>query len=239
MSTFGAALTLWLVAALLLSAPANPAKKDPLQKDARLGTTLSLTPTETTLREVLGKLQERTKVSLLVQSDVRKRPVVVAVGGKSAADILEQIAHLFGGNWEKSGDGYVLVCKDILYLSTAEAIRTGDTIADEKRLGSSLDQLQERVLSVRPSIPFRQLRPDQQQLLSKILVNRYFKSPGLYPSSILTGWGVELRVARMQHFDGGKAQGPVRQGLTLVAPTVQPDGKLVSMPLVELPVSSR
>src|SRR5688572_481903 len=79
-----------------------------LKSDSRLTAKIELAGDTQAIGTVIRLLSERTKVDLFVQGDLLRRPVAIAVRGRAAHEVLDNLATLFGGSWLKRGDAYLL-----------------------------------------------------------------------------------------------------------------------------------
>lgn len=226
------ALTL-LVCAVVLPAMAAPKPTPPadLEKDARLSKKLSLAGEVIPLRQVAQLVNEATGVDVMVQGDLLRRPIVIAAKDRSAAEILSNVALLFGGTWIRRGDAYLLVSDEI--TANLVASYPSDTSTDrlERAPFASLSQLQAQHLRRGDRIAFDELTPGQKRLINSITRDRFLREPQRYPSSILTGKGIALVPART-FVDRGDGRAAVPTGgftVELEAPEILADGTLFGL----------
>jgi len=189
-------LYLMTVVGLFLTAPLHSAPKPPpkvdLASDARLAQKLAFKGGVLPLGKVIEQVNEATEAEILVQGDLLRRPVTLAVKDKSCADLLEDLAVLFGGVWVRRKESYLLVTDEVTARLVGAYRETTHTNREELALYRTLTPFHYAEFRRSKRLTFDRMSPEQQRLVLWIVRDRYLQDPGQYPSSILTGKGVTL-----------------------------------------------
>jgi hypothetical protein len=199
-----------------------------LQRDARLTKKLKLPGETVRLQQIVQRLSETTEVDLMVQGDLLRRPLAVAVKDKTAAEVMENLAVLFGGTWLRRGDGYLLITDEVTANLVAAYPPERSTEEEERALFTSITPQQLTQMQQRGPLRFERMTPAQQRLVLAITRDRYLKEPHRFPSSIVTGKGLMIITARA-FYDKGDGRPAMPTGsytIELVGPGFGDDGVL-------------
>jgi hypothetical protein len=224
-----------------LSAPQASSSPD-LTKDERLAKKLTLPGDTLPLAQVIKGVHAATGVSLMVQGDLLRRPVAIAVKDKTCAEILENLRVLFGGTWVRRGDSYLLVTDETVAKQMANYPEGTSTVREGQALRRSFTSVQVEALRRNGGVDFQSLSPVQKRLVLTMLRDEYLRDPSRYPSSILTGKDVRLTypsappiVLRRPDLPPGDVMVLHSPEITIHVPVIQDDGSLASWPLVTIP----
>jgi hypothetical protein len=198
--TFCACILLTVAAPLQAAQIARSAE---LRADRRLNKTLTVNGQVVRVPVLLRRVSETAGVDVFVQGDLLKRPVSIATRGKPIADLLDNLAVLFGGTWVKRNDGYVLVTEEVSAKEIG-SLAAGDTLAEERAFFSSITPAQVVAVRTVGLIKLAQLTQQQQRLACLIARDRFLRNPEKYSASILKGTGLQVgRILETRTLPGG------------------------------------
>jgi hypothetical protein len=239
-------IVLVLAAALPVSAQAGASTRVELTRDERLSKQLTFPGDTLRLQEVIKAIHAATEVPLMVQGDLLRRPVVLAVKDRSASELLEDLRVLFGGTWVRRDDGYLLVTDEVTAKLVAAYPQETSTQQEEQALARSLNRVQWAALRESGVLPFAALTPAQRRLALTVLRDRYLREPDRYPSSIVVGKGVRLTVPRSDAAvrigrPASMPPGTIFAGervweLSLEVPAIQDNGSLQQEAVFGIPI---
>jgi len=185
-------ISIWLSVGIVSAAEKGAVS---LGTDKRLAHRVTISSDTVRLAEVVKLLNSVAKADIYVQAELLRRPVAIAVNHKSVADVMENLAVLFGASWIRRDDAYILVTDEVkLQMVSAPKIQV-DTQQVKQAFFRSLTPVQIARLRANVRIPFNRFSPAQRRWALILARERFLAQPQMYPSSILRGKGLELAAA--------------------------------------------
>jgi hypothetical protein len=138
----------------------------------------------------VSEIHRQTGLNLMVQSEMLKQLLTVAVDGRPVEEVLADLAKAFGGRWEDRGDTLILVTDEVS-AGLVGAQRTLDVEAAKAAFVRSLTPAQWAMITAQGDaarhLYWRDLTSLQQRVLRALLTDLFLSDPSVYSSSVVTG----------------------------------------------------